>query len=260
MTTEVYSQLAGLFTYPDSGYDQRLDAVIAAVREERPRAAELLERYREMLPWRDEPEPLQTMEELYTRSFDVQAVTTLDLGFVVFGDDYKRGELLVNLSREHRVAGTDCGDELGDHLTNLLRLVENHPDREMVAELVGVIIAPGLRQMVAEFDPARQEKMERLYRKHHRTLIDRPATRWQAYRLAIEAVYVVLQEDFLLPGMDARETGPASGFLEAVAQELEIENDEAKTGGKSRDAGKTRTGFSPDMCSGNPQQRTPGSC
>jgi hypothetical protein len=37
---------------------------------------------------------------LFTRSFDVQAVTTLDLGYIVFGEDYKRGELLVNRAPE----------------------------------------------------------------------------------------------------------------------------------------------------------------
>ena len=36
---------------------------------------------------------LDKQEELFTRSFDVQAVTTLDLGYVLFGDDYKRGAL-----------------------------------------------------------------------------------------------------------------------------------------------------------------------
>ena len=51
--------------------------------------------------------PSRKWEEIYTRTFDVQAITTLDVGYVLFGDDYKRGELLVNLNNEHTKAGND---------------------------------------------------------------------------------------------------------------------------------------------------------
>ena len=45
-----------------------------------------------------------------------QVLATLDIGYVLFGDDYKRGELLANLNQEHRKANNDCGTELADHL------------------------------------------------------------------------------------------------------------------------------------------------
>ncbi len=31
------------------------------------------------------------MEDLYLRTFEVQSITTLNIGYIVFGDDYKRG-------------------------------------------------------------------------------------------------------------------------------------------------------------------------
>ena len=77
---------------------------------------------------RSEPSP----REIHTRSFEVQSITTLDVGYVAFGDDYKRGELLVNLNREHEAVGVDCGSELPDHLPNVLRLMARWQDPELV--------------------------------------------------------------------------------------------------------------------------------
>ena len=56
-----------------------------------------------------DPEALDEVQEVFTRSFDVQSITTLGVGYVMFGDDYKRGEMLVNLNRELRDAGIDPG-------------------------------------------------------------------------------------------------------------------------------------------------------
>lgn len=88
----------------------------------------------------------KSWEEIYTRSFDVQALTTLDLGYVLFGDDYKRGELLVNLNNEHKKAGNVCGNELSDHLPNVLRLLAKLEDEQLLADLISLILYPALRK------------------------------------------------------------------------------------------------------------------
>ncbi len=82
----------------------------------------------------------------------------------MFGDDYKRGELLVNLNREHGAAGIDCGDELPDHLPNVLRLLARWEDRELAAEFAEEILHPALERMVAEFEPRPQRGTRRAVR------------------------------------------------------------------------------------------------
>jgi len=114
-----YSLLAALFEYPNADYPQRVQDIKDFLDERYIKAAAELDRFQALLPAHD----LMTMQELFTRSFDVQAATTLDIGYVLFGDDYKRGEMLANLSREHTQAGIDCGTELADFLPNLLRLI-----------------------------------------------------------------------------------------------------------------------------------------
>ena len=76
------------------------------------------------------PERTLDLQELHTRTFDVQALTTLGTGYVLFGDDYKRGALLSNLNREHNDAQNDCRGELADHLPNVLRLIPKLKDQE----------------------------------------------------------------------------------------------------------------------------------
>ena len=71
----------------------------------------------------------------------------------MFGDDYKRGELFVNLNREHAKAGVDCGSELPDHLPNVLRSIAKWEHEELVAEFVEEILHPALARMIAEFEP-----------------------------------------------------------------------------------------------------------
>jgi nitrate reductase assembly molybdenum cofactor insertion protein NarJ len=171
------------------------------------------------------------MEELFTRSFDVQSITTLDVGYVLFGEDYKRGELLSNLNREHNEADIDCKGELADHLPNLLRLIAAFgevPDKaELVEELVEEILAPALRQMISEFDPERLEEKDECYLQHYKTLIETPGEYFTAYCHCLEAVHLVLAKDFSLKEKAAEKPPmlePSLSFLKSVRQEMEIED------------------------------------
>ncbi len=107
-----YQLLAPLFEYPDADYPDRVRDINDYLRGSYADAALELGRFIDLLPADD----VQAMQELFTRSFDVQAATTLDIGYVLFGDDYKRGILLANLNREHRNASIDTGTELADYV------------------------------------------------------------------------------------------------------------------------------------------------
>ena len=164
------------------------------------------------------------MQELFIRSFDVQAVTTLDIGYVLFGDDYKRGELLSNLNREHVAAHVDCGHELADHLPNVLKLLARLEDEELIDEFVKQIIAPALNKMIDEFDSERIQKKNESYAKHYKTLIDTPVASTEAmtlYKHALRGLFEVLSDDFGI----ARQIPVVmtSDFLKYIATENEIE-------------------------------------
>jgi nitrate reductase assembly molybdenum cofactor insertion protein NarJ len=184
--------MAGLFDYPDASYPHKVEKTLPLLREHYPQAADEVSLFYANLPKGN----VDQMQELFTRSFDVQAITTLDIGHVLFGDDYKRGELLANLNREHRQAHNDCGHELADHLPNVLRLLPKLTDDELVAELIRQIVAPALKKMIGEFDPRRLEEKNALYQKHYRTLIETSVDKATLYRHALAALEVILQKDF----------------------------------------------------------------
>lgn len=219
MSQSHYHLIAGLFDYPHADFPGRVAEVEKFLDENYQEAGARLKAFADYT----RSSTLIEMEELYTRSFDVQAITTLDVGYVLFGDDYKRGEILSNLNREIMKAKLDPGKELADHLPNVLRLLPKLEDEELIKELVSEIIAPALTLMIAEFDPKRLEQKNRSYQKHYKTLIATSEVHALLYEKPLKALQWVLQKDFqwverILPG-------PSSDFLKSLDAEMRIEDE-----------------------------------
>jgi nitrate reductase assembly molybdenum cofactor insertion protein NarJ len=207
-----------LFQYPDSGYPQKVKDIQDFVDSNYPEAAEDIDTFVELLPAHD----LNKMQELYIRSFDVQAITTLDIGYVLFGDDYKRGELLANLNREHTQTDNDCGSELGDHLPNLLRLISKLEDQDLIVEMMEELLVPALQKMISEFEPGRMKKKNELYKKHYKTLIETPEDGSLMYLSSLKVLDKVIRKDFSI--IDKPEKRQTVDFLQSLDTEIEIEN------------------------------------
>lgn len=212
-----YLALALLLDYPSEGFPEEFRRAHETLRGIQPKAAVHTARFLDFLP-----DDLHEIQELFTRSFDVQAITTLDIGYVMFGDDYKRGELLVNMSREHAEAGNPCGGELPDYLPNVLRLLPVLKDRDLAQDLARELIFPAVRKMISEFDPARLQTKKDSYVKHYKTLIDVNETRETLYVHCLNALAEALMADFCLKE-EVEVSRPSSDFLRSVAREMEIE-------------------------------------
>jgi nitrate reductase molybdenum cofactor assembly chaperone len=222
-----YTRLAALFCYPDAEFAARVREVQAFLDETCPDASKELKEFTEFASQAS----LVELEELYTRSFDVQAAATLDLGYVLFGDDYKRGALLVNLSGEHREAGVDCGHELPDHLPNVLQLLDAIRKPRLREELVQRIVAPALRRIIEEFDPDKLEKKNKTYIRQYKTLIERSERYAVVYRKPLQALYTVLERDFDV-GEDQKPAAvQPSRFLHSIGTELKLECNKGKCHG-----------------------------
>ena len=221
MSLDHYQIIAPLFEYPDEDFPVKVGKVKHLLDSKYPQAVAFLDQFLGYLPGDD----LLLMQELFTRSFDIQAITTLDLGYVLFGDDYKRGELLSNLNREHIQCENDCGSELADHLANVLRLLSLLEDQELVTDLAYAIVAPAVLEMIGEFEPARLQTKNESYQKHYKTLIETPDVEKQAvtlYQFALQALYEVLKDDFSRIS-EIPLKRKTSDFLISVVQEHEIE-------------------------------------
>ena len=221
-----YSDVAGLFDFPGPEFAGRGRALLGCLRENYPGAALEVEHFLDAIP-----ASTLDLQELHTRTFEVQSLTTLDVGYVLFGDDYKRGALLSNLNQEHHRAENDCRGELADYLPNLLRLIPKLRDEELLDELVEQILVPALMLMIREFDTERIARKNANYRKHFKTLID-PARGSDAtvYCRLLQAALHLLEKDFQVTGTIAKlsewSSRPQSvDFLRLVEREMDIERD-----------------------------------
>lgn len=218
-----YDDLAGLFDFPGPDYRPQAKRLLTFLAEHYPQAATELQLFMDVIPTSE-----NGLQELYTRTFEIQSLTTLGIGYILFGDDYKRGDLLANLNREHGLVGTDCHGELADHLPNVLRLIPLLKDVELREELVAELLLPAVAMMIQEFDPERVLKKDQNYQKHYKTLIEAPVTDKTIFCRPFKALLHVMSTDFKADGTggilsEIIKKHQSSDFLGMIEREMEVE-------------------------------------
>ncbi|HUP62016.1 MAG TPA: molecular chaperone TorD family protein [Thermoanaerobaculia bacterium] len=88
------------------------------------------------------------MEELYTRTFDLNPVATLEIGWHLWGEQYERGRFLADLRALQESLAIEEGSELPDHLTVLLPTIARMDD----ASAMAAKIAPALDKIAAPLE------------------------------------------------------------------------------------------------------------
>jgi len=142
-----YKLIADLFRYPDDNLLPRAKVVLKLVSIDYPAQSQKLAEFVNAI----EDIDTKQQQEYFMKTFDVQAICHLDIGYVMFGEDYKRAQILVNLQKEHKVAGVDCGSELADHLPNVLNLLAQTTNQGFATELGFIITMPAVRFMLTKF-------------------------------------------------------------------------------------------------------------
>lgn len=212
-----YEKLAKLFEYPGADYPEEIKEVEILLSKLYPDTIPIIKEFTNYVSNASTEE----LEELFARTFDIQAITTLDIGYVLFGDDYKRGELLVNLNREHSEAGNDCGNELADNLSNLLKLLPKMENMAVREELVEKIIMPALSKIINEFDTENINLKNKVYRKQYKTLIEQSKDFGRIYLKPLTVIYKILEKDFNYATPTTE--GSKNNFTKAITTEIEID-------------------------------------
>jgi nitrate reductase delta subunit len=136
----IYNALVALLTYPEADYPQRIEESVEVAPED---CRVQLQQFAVQL------RGLRTdqLQELFTQTFDLNPMCSLELGWHLFGENYERGLLLVRVREELRRHGLAESTELPDHLTHVLRLVERM-DHEIAADFVAACVLPALEKML----------------------------------------------------------------------------------------------------------------
>jgi nitrate reductase molybdenum cofactor assembly chaperone NarJ/NarW len=142
-TLSIYDGLAAILMYPEADYADRVrDAVLAAP----PEIAWMLQQFAEQIDGRD---TLQ-LQELFTVTFDLNPVCSLELGWHLFGENYDRGLLLVKLRQLLAGHGVSEHGELPDHLASVLRLLARM-DESSRRDFAIAIVLPAIGKMLDAF-------------------------------------------------------------------------------------------------------------
>ena len=153
MNEPLFDCLADLFGYPRDDY-QSLVSRLRAVAPATP-----LEALAEQFAANVADRTLLELEELYTRTFDLNPICALEVGWHLFGEDYNRGLFLVRVRQLlARYAIAEEG-ELPDHLAHVLRILARLPRSEaevfayaVVMQAVDAMLS-GLADKESEFEP-----------------------------------------------------------------------------------------------------------
>ena len=134
-------------SYPGDFFLERLDESLERIRRTAPEAAVPLAAFQAVV----EPLLPEEREELYTRTFDINPVCSLEIGWQLFGEEYHRGALLVRMRGELRRHGIEESVELPDHLTHVLSLLDRM-DQDEAQSFAECCVIPALDKMLVAFE------------------------------------------------------------------------------------------------------------
>lgn len=140
---EAYKYIADLFRYPSTETLKSIQRVVDILTEKDIVLAAKFEPFVEFHANKE----MTSLEEHYIKTFDVQASCYLDIGYIIFGDDSKRGRFLYHMKEEQEKIDNDCGSDLADFLPNMLTLLSKTESQEFAEELSVSILLPALSEM-----------------------------------------------------------------------------------------------------------------
>jgi nitrate reductase delta subunit len=148
VTLRLYHLFANLVEYPTPFLMDRVNESISLLTPLQRETADLLWGFKTFLTLT----PLSRMEEVYTSTFDLDAVCYPYVGYHLFGDGNHRGMFLAGLKEHYQVSGFSAGNDLPDHLGVMLRYLAHSKDEAEREELLFLCIIPALKKMLGGFD------------------------------------------------------------------------------------------------------------
>jgi nitrate reductase delta subunit len=148
--TVVFDSLARILSYPGTDYTERLQRCRTAVGALGPDGRGILQKIDKFI---DATKNSSTgeMEELYTRTFDINPLSSLEIGWHLHGETYERGAFLVFMRDLLRRCSVEESSELPDHLTHVLQAV-GRMDPLDAREFIGKSVLNAVNKMLEGFE------------------------------------------------------------------------------------------------------------
>ena len=133
---------AEMLDYPGSGLRQAAKSCVIQLEDISPGLTKPVQSFADFVS----SQSLESLEELYTQTFDVTPATSLYLGYHLFGETSKRSEFLIKLTEAYEAHSFSSGIELADHLGIMLRFLSVSEDPEFTLPLIEECILPTLEK------------------------------------------------------------------------------------------------------------------
>ncbi|HKZ78811.1 MAG TPA: nitrate reductase molybdenum cofactor assembly chaperone [Pyrinomonadaceae bacterium] len=142
----IYEGLARLLDYPGADWNALVTSCAELLAGEKSEVAKSFGSFSD----RVQTHSLSDLQELYTRTFDLNPVCAMEIGYHLFGENYKRGVFLANLRATEAPYGLGQEHQLPDYLPVLLRLLTklDGKDEDLRASLIRECMGPAIEKMI----------------------------------------------------------------------------------------------------------------
>jgi nitrate reductase delta subunit len=138
---------ADILDYPAPGLAEKAVECATLIGTAQPEAAALLRSFHEFA----EEKPLGKLQEIYSGFFDLNSICHPYIGYQLFGENYKRSVLLIELKKAYRAAGFEASPaEIVDRLSVVLRFIAQSRGGEDIDELLNRGVLPALARMTTK--------------------------------------------------------------------------------------------------------------
>ncbi|BCR04520.1 hypothetical protein DESUT3_15890 [Desulfuromonas versatilis] len=141
---ELCRRFATLLGYPREGLEETAAATAGLLSEACPAALAPLEGFSGFLAGTD----AARVEEVFTATFDLQALCHPYVGYQLFGESQQRTLFLIQLQQLYRQHGFSPGSELPDHLGEVLRFVGSTDAGQVRGEIIEDGLLPALDKIL----------------------------------------------------------------------------------------------------------------
>lgn len=140
---DLYELFAEILDYPGPRLAASTEDCARRLARKLPKAEELLRNFQKSHAGLS----LSQLQEAYTSIFDMQPECTLNLGYQLLGDDWRRSVFLFKLKEIYQAHNFDIGGELPDHLCILLRFLATRREDSESTDLVEDGLIPALSRL-----------------------------------------------------------------------------------------------------------------
>jgi nitrate reductase assembly molybdenum cofactor insertion protein NarJ len=139
---KLYDSLGGLLQYPQPGFHESLRICLEEMYLAESDGCDHLQLFVDDVADKD----IEELEELFTRTFDINTKCALEVGWQLYAENYERGAFIVHMRQALRRLDIAETSELPDHLSQVLRALGRMDEVEANSFASGYVV-PAMDKM-----------------------------------------------------------------------------------------------------------------